>query len=214
MEQMLHGKPQIIVLASLITKGLSEFSASVEIIDPDGLNGLTSTDLPKILTGNITIVSDYEDVLDLLPANNLWRIAIDNSDIKLAIQIRCREKLKSLNTYTSMNDIPQFYVGSDFYASLIRNQSSGTGRFATLTLEGCSSALLESANIEWKFFNKNNRKIDNAIPLRAHLSEGNMAMRLMAWRRPVTTTGNCLEFSNVGPKWEEMISNTDPTEAV
>lgn len=39
-------------------------------------------------------------------------------------------------------------------------------------------------------------------------------MRLMAWMRPVAPRGSCLEFSNVGPKWEEKISYTDPTGAV
>lgn len=212
-EQMLHGSPQKLVLASLIPPGLGEFAASVELVDPDGLSGLTPADLPRTIAGELTATSDFEGVLDLMSAIELWGAAADNSDIKLAVQIRCREKLRALNRYTSMEGIPKFYVGSDFYASLVRNQSSGNGRFASLTLEGCSSALLELENFEWKSFNKGNRKADNAVPLRAHLSEGNMAMRLMAWRRPGTNTATCLEFSNVGPKWEEEISYADPTDA-
>ncbi len=213
-EQLVHGNPQKLVLASLIVGRTAEFSASVEMVDPDGLSGLASTELPKTLIGDLNLASNFEDVLDLLSAQDLWSSAINNSDIKLAIQIRCRERLKSLNAYTSMKDLPEFYVGSDFYASLVRNQSAGTGRFASSTLEGCSSALLDTPNFEWKAFNKNNRKVDNAIPLRAHLSEGNMAMRLMAWRRSDAQTMTSLEFSNVGPKWEEEISYTDPTQAV
>jgi hypothetical protein len=213
-EQLLHGTPQKLALATLIMGRTAAFSAKVEMIDPDGLSGLASAELPKTLAGDLTLASDFEGVLDLVSAQELWTGAINNSDIKLAIQIRCRERLKSLNTYTSMKDLPEFYVGSDFYGSLVRNQSNGTGRFASLTLEGCSSALLQMPNFDWKAFNRSNRKVDNAAPLRAHLSEGNMAMRLMAWRRSDAQTGTCLELSNVGPKWEEEISYTDPTKAV
>ena len=144
----------------------------------------------------------------------LTKEAVNNADLKLAIQIRCREKLKSLSNYTSMNVIPEFYVGAGFHASLVRNQASGDGKFASLTLEGCASALLQKAKFEWNAFDKAARKADNAIPLRAHLSKGGTAIRLMAWHRPVAPTGRCLEFSNIGPKWEEEISDTSPTIAV
>jgi hypothetical protein len=214
MEQLLHTGRSRLVMASLIDGPHIEFSSSVTQVDPDSLAGFETIELPKIVEGVAAISRDFEAVLDCVLSDELWATAVDNVDIKLAIEIRCREKLKTLNIYTSMNDIPEFFVGADFYASLVRNQGSGVGRFASLTLEGCASAVLSEPNFEWNDFDKAKRKADNAIPLRAHLSKTGPGMRLMAWHRPIAPTGRCLEFSNIGPKWEEEISDTNPTEAV
>jgi len=213
-EQILHGSPETLVLASIISGDPLQFSASVVLVDPDDLPGLASGSLPQEIIGSVKVASNLEGVLDCISAKYLWETATNNADLKLAIQVRCREKLKGLNAYTSMSEIPGFYVGADFYASIVRNQASGEGKFASLTLDGCASALLEEANFEWNDFDKPKRKEDNAIPLRAHLSKANTAIRLMAWHRPIAPSGRCLEFSNIGPKWEEQISDTNPTEAV
>lgn len=213
-EKQLHADNSKLVLASTISAQIAQFSGYLEMVEPGDLTGFEDQTLPRNLTGELAVASNFEDVLDQLRSQDLWNAAENNADIKLAIWIRCRERLKSVKAYKSKEDIPVFFVGSDFYSSLTKNQSAGSGRFASITLECCSSAVLESPNFEWKIFNKNNRLIDNALPLRAHLSEGNMALRLMAWRRPKDQNGTCLEFSNIGPKWEEEISNTEPTEAV
>jgi hypothetical protein len=214
MEQLLHSIPSKLVLATLILGNPIKFSAFITVVEPDDVAGFSTVDLPKLLEGEITVSTNLEGVLDCGSAIELWTSASDNADIKLAIQMRCREKQKADRTYISFESLPKFFVGEDFYASLQRNQASGTGRFASVTLEDCACAVSGSSRLEWRPFNKNRRRFDNAAPLRAHLTTGSMALRLMAWERPTTSEGKSIELANVGPKWEEEIASTDPTKAV
>ena len=211
-ETELHGRRQFI-FASCLTGGRLEFSARVDMVDPDSIAGFRVADLPKTIQGTAVIAGGLEGVLDSYSAGQLWAAAACNVEIKTAIQVRCREKLKAAGVYGSMTDVPEFLVGSDFYASLVRCQAAGSGKFAGVTLEGCACAAMELVTLEWKAFNKSRRKADGAEPLRAHLTKAGVALRLMAWRRPAAAGGG-LEFANVGEKWEEEISYSDPTEAV
>jgi hypothetical protein len=213
-EQLLHSTPPHLLFACLIQEVVVEFSASLTIVEPDSLPGFSSGDLPRVVSGVLRVVSDYESILDIETADELWARSDDNVKVKQAIQLRCREKLKSSGLYKTFAELPEFYVGPEFFGSLARHQATGTGRFASVTLEACACALLELENFEWHTFNKARRKADNAEPLRAHLTTGSMAMRLMAWRRPGARNSTRIEFSNVGPKWEEEICNTDPNSAV
>jgi hypothetical protein len=213
-EQCVHGVPTRLVLASLLDADVVTFSAMLRLLDPDEIPGFTSNDLPVLLNGELRSVRDFEGILDCRSSGETWEDAVDNVGIKAAIQLRCREKLKALGTYTTFRALPEFFVGSDFYASLLRNQASGGGRFSSVTLEACASAVLRLPSLEWNKFNKAHRKVDNAEPLRAHLTKHGTAMRLMAWERPSSSPGGRIEFSNIGGKWEEEISDTDPTDAI
>jgi hypothetical protein len=211
-ETRIHGRGAI-AFASQLNSGRLSFTATIEIVDPDSVPEFTPADLPKLLDGDGTVVADLDGLLDSFLAERLWSEAIDNLGVRSAIRMRCREKLKDTNSYQSMADIPEFFVGADFYASLIRIQAGGVGRFASVTLEACACAVLSLATLDWKAFRKANRKVDGAEPLRAHVTEGGLGLRLMAWRRP-TPSGGVLEFANVGEKWEEEISYADPSGAV
>lgn len=213
-EQFLHNSPEKIAVAAQAISGEAQFSAVLSVIDPDDLKKFSSGDLPKRIDGSIVAVDTYEDVLDCLSANQHWAAAADNLDIKFAIRIRCRERLKSIGKYDSFDKLPTFYVGSDFYGSLQGCQAAGTGRFASATLDACASAVLGLSTIEWKPFEKPSRKADSAVPLRAHVSKAGAALRLMAWQRSPGTSRKCLEFANVGVKWEEEIYSDDPTKAI
>jgi hypothetical protein len=213
-EQLLHGSPGKIAFAAQPLNGEVLFSSVVSLVDPDDLPGLAAADLPKRINGSITAVDNLEDVLDCVSANEYWAIATDVLGIKFAIQLRCRERLKSFGNYHSFENLPIFYVGCDFYASLIGSQASGNGRYASVTLDACASAVLGLDSIKWHPFEKTSRTIDKALPLRAHLTESGAALRLMAWERSPGTSARSLEFANVGVKWEEEITSDDPAKAV
>ena len=164
-EQLLHNSPEKIALVAQILAGDISFSSVVSLVDPDSLQGLSLADLPKRIDGRVTAVDSFEDVLDCLPADQHWAVATDNLAIKFAIQTRCREKLKSVGSYESFDKLPAFYVGSDFYASLGGCQASGTGRFASVTLDACASGVLGLDTVEWREFGKPLRATDKAVPL-------------------------------------------------
>lgn len=213
-EQLLHGAPPRLAFATRAVTGEVSFSAIISLVDPDGLWGFTLADLPKRVEGSVAAVSSFEDILDCSSSSAHWAAATDNFGIKIAIQIRCREKLKATRNYESFEKLPTFYVGSDFYPSLLACQASGSGRFASTTLEACASGALGLETLEWNPFEKPQRTADNAMPLRAHITKSGPALRLMAWKRKTTAGEQCLEFANVGVKWEEEITSTDPAEAV
>ena len=208
-EETVHGWRRIL-LASLLSTGVVVFSASLRLLDPDDIPNFEQSQLPKRIEAKAFLVAGPEQVRDCLPSGEVWGDSAGNISIKRAIQLRCREILKDEGRYRSMVDIPEFYIGPQFYESLLTCQAARSGRFASVTLEGCAAAVLEHSTFEWRSFKKANRKADGAEPLRAHLTGGNMALRLMAWKRP---TGR-IEFSNVGEKWDEEIVYTDPTYAV
>jgi hypothetical protein len=213
-EQLIHGSPSNLVLASLLPDDYVTFSATLDLMDPEELPGLSPGELPRMLEGALKNVQNFEHVVNCRTADELWREASDNRGIKQAIKVRCREKLIERRTYKSFDDLPEFHVGPDFYPSLLRNQAAGAGRFASVTLEACATAVLKLPILEWRKFDKPSRKVDGAEPMRAHLTESGVAIRLMAWFRHATPAGTVIEFSNIGNKWEEEISNTSPTEAL
>jgi hypothetical protein len=186
-----------ILLASLLQAEIVVFSASLKLVDPDDIPRFEQGLLPKSIEGKALLVAGLEQVRDCLPSGEVWADSASNISIKRAIQFRCREILKAEGKYRSMVDIPEFYVGPQLYESL-------------LTCQAARTAVLEHSTFEWRSFNKANRKADGAEPLRAHLTGGNMALRLMAWKRP---TGR-IEFANVGEKWDEETVYTDSTDAV
>jgi hypothetical protein len=211
-ENRLHERNKL-VLASLLHVSLLEFSMRINIIEPDTIPGFQLFDLPKTLQGTAVVAKSLEAVLDCFSSDDLWTSAGDGMDIKQAIQMRCREKLKDLGQYTCMAEIPEFFIGSDFYSSLRSCQAAGSGRFASVTLEACASAIICLQTVEWKPFDKPSRKADGALPLCAHLTKAGVGLRLRAWRRG-SNPDRPLEFANIGEKWEEEIHSTDPTKAL
>ncbi len=201
------------LFASVLRTHRIGFSAVLVMVDPDYLAGFRQVELPKAVSKGIAVVADLEAVWDALGSHQMWAAAAGNTDIKTAIKLRCREILRQEGGDGAMRDIPEFYVGSDFYPSLQGRQAAGDGRFASVTLQACADAVLERPTFEWREFNKSRRKSDGAEPLRGHLTGGNMALRLMAWRRAAEGHA-CLEFANVGEKWEEEIVYSDPSAAV
>jgi hypothetical protein len=211
-ENYVHGGKYVIFVSLLKSAGL-KFATRVTIVDPDMISGFTPGELPRTLEGSAVVADNFESVIDCFSAEGLWSEASDAKEIKKAIRIRCREKLKAIGAYRSMVDIPEFWVGSDFYSSLTRLQAAGAGRFASVTLEACACAALQLPTLEWKDFDKPARALDGAEPLRAHLTKAGVGLRLMAWKRS-ENSGGYLEFANVGEKWEEEIGSTDPANAV
>jgi len=212
LEDQLHGRGRL-VFASLLNASRVEFTTRINIVVPDTIPGFQSADLPRSLGGTAMLVESLEAVFDSVSADDLWATSSDGSDMKKAIQMRCREKLKKSGRYTCLDELPEFFVGSDFYASLVRCQAAGSGKYASVTLEACASAVIGLDTIEWKPFDKPARKADGALPLRAHLTKSGLGLRLMAWRRGPNRESP-LEFANIGEKWEEEIHSPDPTRAL
>lgn len=209
-----HSQDQVpLVFVTRLECSHLQYSARITIVVPETIDGFTAADLPKTLGGVSVVASGIEQVLNCFSAKQLWDQATDNFEIRDAIRIRCREKLKATGSYRSMAEVPEFLVGGDFYASLIGSQAAGAGRYAAITLEACAAAVLRIPVLEWKAFNKPFRKADGAEPLRAHLTKSGPGLRLMAWRRPAKA-GGAIEFANVGEKWEEEISYSNPGDAV
>jgi hypothetical protein len=211
-ENQLHGDGRFRFFASTLKTDTVSFSAQVDAVVPETHAGFTSADLPKTIKDQFQHVRSIEDISASLDPREIWADASSLADIKLAIQLGCRRRMISEGTYENLASIPTFFVGSRFLASLEGWQADGHNRFASTTLECCVAAVLDLPLIEIKEFRKAKRSADLALPLRAHISERGVALRLMMWQRPGAI--RCIEFANVGGKDEEEILYSAPSDAV
>jgi hypothetical protein len=211
-ENQIHLKRKLNLFASALGVKSVQFAAQLTIVEPDALTGFESNQLPKSIQDEIRHVRSIEDICANLSPADIWAEALSATDIKLAIQLACRSKMMILGTYSGLDAVPTFLVGSEFLDSLRDWQADLRHRFAGQTLQCCVAAVLNLSTIKIKPFNKPNRTADNANPLRAHVSRAGVGIRLMMWERP---GGNrTIEFANVGGKSEEQISYSHPSLAV
>jgi len=215
LEREIHSDGRLANLLSYIQAPNITFSSRIDVVEPDDLAGFTENELPKKFASEANIVREIEAFLESVSPELVWSTAAGSSEIKMAIRLKCRQRMLVLGTYDGMDSIPGFFVGSSFFDSLARNQATEQGRYAEQTLDCCASAVLELPILEVKSFNKNPRKMDGAVPLRAHITSSGVGIRLMMWKRPATKNqGEALEFANIGPKHEEEIVYCDPKDAV
>lgn len=210
-ENQLHGDRRFRFFASTLETGTVNFSAQLAAVVPDTNAGFGAADLPTTIEDQFQHVRSIEDIIAGLDPSEIWAHAFSSADIKLAIQLGCRGRMMSQGTYANLASIPAFFVGCRFLESLQVWQADGQSRYAHITLECCVAAVLDLPIVEIKEFRKPKRLADLACPLRAHISKGGVALRLMMWQRPGPI--RCIEFANVGGKDEEEIIYSEPSDA-
>lgn len=211
-ENHIHDERKFQFFASTLKTEKVSFSARLDTVEPPTNPPFSDAHLPRQVEDEFEHVRSIEDICAGLDANEAWAKALSSSEIKFAIQLGCRRRMTSEGRYTNLQEIPTFFVGADFLESLKTWQADGRGRYASQTLECCVAAVLDLPLIDIKPFHKAKRAADLASPLRAHISESGVALRLMMWQRPGPTRR--IEFANVGGKHEEEIAYSDPSEAV
>jgi hypothetical protein len=214
-EKDIHDDGRLGLMISFLAEEAIEFQAQLDMVDPSDLAGFGEAALPTNIGGQVQLIATVEKLLSAFNAENIWKEAKTSADLKVAIKLKCRETLLASGNYKGFDKMPSFFVGADFFDSLIGREADRDNKYASSTLASCAAAVLNLETIEIKDFDKANRKMDNASPLRAHISKSGAAMRLMMWSRPAT--GNspiALEFANVGRKHEEEIVYSDPRDAI
>lgn len=213
LENQIHEERKLKYFASVIQSGTITFAALLQLVDPDTMPGFGVADMPKGVQDQFQHVLSIEDVCSTVDPSEVWKNALSSREIKLAIQLACRNRMIEEGTYSTLDKIPSFFVGGDFLQSLKDWQADEDHRFAARTLETCAAAVLNLPTIEIKpFYTKAKRAADLADPLRAHISKAGVGLRLMMWLRPAAQ--RCIEFANVGGKHEEEIVYSAPSSAV
>jgi hypothetical protein len=211
-ENVAHRRRKLCIFASILRSPKVIFSARLDALEPPSSTGAyTLPDMPREVEDEFAHVRSFEDVCSLIEAHQVWATATTTFQIKLAIQLGCRKHLINAASYVDFSHIPNFHVGKDFLPSLIRWQANGKKPFAAQALQSCVAAVLDLPAITIKVFHKAKRAKDSAEPLRAHISERGVGLRLMMWQRPGPK--RCIELANVGGKAEEEISYSDPKDA-
>lgn len=164
-----------------------------------------------VVSGEVELIGGPSALLSRHGSTLLWEVASTAAGLHLAIAARALTLIQEAGGEVRLSGIEVFTVGPNFLASLQRNQSAGSGRFAAITLELCAQLVARRCTRYQRPMGKPAhiiRTTDKAGAMRVHLTDSHEALRLMYWRTP---TG--IEFANVGPKMELMIDHGDRGEA-
>jgi hypothetical protein len=165
---------------------------------------LTNLYLPVGTSGTVQVAWSPEDVLTRLSPEAIWKRADDCLDIHLAINLEALAIKRSMTPGALPNMVPGFYIGSEFYASLLRNAAGPGGVLADTVRETCARLILGNAKYAVKPLLKGRKtkiRQDGAVAFRTHVTKHHAGIRLMFWKR----TDNVFELANVGPKNELTI---------
>ena len=103
-----------------------------------------------------------------------------------------------------------FRFGPGFLASAQRcGFTTARGGLVGILVDSCARLVINRPKSEVKPFREDERPqsrqrrrpSDGALAFRTHLTEGKEGFRLMYWK----VGDKCIEFTNVGPKWELKI---------
>lgn len=170
-----------------------------------------SVSVPLTLNSHAFLVDRIDSVTFHSESIDIWNCSKNNSDIYLAILIRCMEILSNCGGSAAFTDIPKFSVGKDFFDSLRKFQSAPQQYYSNSTFEACCRVVLRQTNQTLRPMGKPKQKIrmdDNATAWRTHITKKHEALRLMIW-----SSNNIIELANVGSKGELYISNATSDEA-
>lgn len=159
----------------------------------------------------LRVPSAYCGSLDAL---SVWRTAATAAELRWAIQCRA-ERLASENGRTSLRN---FRIGTEFLALLHQHQCLRDGRFCSVVLSKCGQLVAGLENLEVDDFRESEapdspprtRVVDGAVTKRVHITDHHEALRLMFWLR----TGDIIEFASVRRKFDLIIDEGDPEQAV
>jgi hypothetical protein len=165
--------------------------------------------LPVTLYGVAEFVTTYDELLSSLDARELWKVAMDDSDIRMSIIIEALRLARQSDPSVEISSLPVFHLGPDFVPSLGTSAAAGEGPFGDLIRRCCARVLLDLSNPPPQPFRtsadslEQKTRLDGAKAWRVHITKSHEALRLMYWRRPKVG----IEFANVGSKSELWISD-------
>lgn len=200
------GIPSFVTNSSPVSNALVYDIVAERICVSDGVNEKTINNF----SGKCISTGSCEALVDLQFANFVWHRARCEEELFLAICLGAASKLKSAGEKTQLQI--QFKIGSQFIASLKSNQAFGNGRFSLDVANTCYDLVAGLFSGTVKTFGLQKQEVreeDNAGGYRCHVTKGGVALRLMYW-----DINGCIEFSNVGPKKEEIISSGDISKSV
>ena len=173
-------------------------------VDATEVAGTADYTTYPIATG-VTLLGMPSHYIDALSAGTVWQRAETTTELEIAIELRSRAILAAGGGGT----VPHFRVGSEFLVALRREQASGTGPFAGVTITKCAQALVATASANASPLRTSaavnaaqvRRDRDGAVAMRAHITGGHGALRLMYWLLP----DGSVEFSTVRNKFDVQI---------
>ncbi len=163
--------------------------------------------------GTVQLAWSYQDVLLRLSSRAIWERADDGLDIHLAISLEALAIRRSMMPGALPNSVPAFQVGSDFYASLKRNEAGPGGALADTVRETCARLILGNSKYVARPLLKGRKtriRYEGAEAFRTHVTKHHAGIRLMFWKR----TDNTIELANIGPKNELTIDAGVPERLV
>lgn len=152
-------------------------------------------------------ISHFGDLVSGDHAYAVWAKANNERDLTVAIALGAMMTLKAAGLdYQAAGDF--FLIGEDFLSSLQSNQALGSGRYSREVARICFelvAGVFAGTDKEFGAGSAIVRKRDGAVGRRVHVSKSGVALRLMYWR----LSSGGVEFANVGPKHELLISLGD-----
>jgi hypothetical protein len=159
---------------------------------------------PFVVAETTDYLASPAALVELEKSWEVWRLADSPQAYHLAIALRASEIIRQGGPVGATSDLKKFSIGADFPASLARNQCAGEQPFSGACLTLCGQIISDRCNRFQGPMGRPNqtiRSFDGASGWRVHLTDAHQALRLMYWN-----LGNSLEFANVGPKFELLIS--------
>jgi hypothetical protein len=173
--------------------------------------------LPRLIEENVHLWRGLEELADSFDPRHIWKAADHPKLIRLAIQLAARKMLRESGRLCSLDQVPEFRIGTGFWDSLVATQADRDRTFASDVLDACTrvvagqakkGAALQPFKVEAKSKSPQRlRSEDKAKAWRMHVTLRHEALRLMVWER----MDGVFEFANIGNKWEERIEEGDPS---
>lgn len=147
--------------------------------------------VPFSVFGSLKLAQGPNCVATAISAIDVWNAAQDATGLHFAILLKMREIVASGGKNVTLDTLPRFDIGSDFYASLSHTQSDAYGKFAAVVLETCARVALGNPKYTIDPFTKGprsknqeqwERPSDGALGYRTHVTKGAEGLRLFIWR--------------------------------
>ncbi|MGJ4892829.1 hypothetical protein ACQR1Y_31880 [Bradyrhizobium sp. HKCCYLRH3099] len=177
------------------------FRAEVKEIDLNDSVDLL-IEAPFSVNGDVSIARGPGCVCKALSSSDLWDSAKDAVDVHGAIKLKMYQLLAAAGNEAQIGNLPDFFVGSGFFNSLVGCQAGPNSKFGDNVLESCARVVLATPKNSLDPFVKGARskssdqwvrKRDGALAFRTHVTKSKEALRLIFWR----TSNGSVEFANV-----------------
>lgn len=162
--------------------------------------------LPVTVFGVVPVISNLVDILRVISPEGIWRAAKSAEDLYFGIKLKVVQLKIAEGSRIDFEDVPSFFIGSEFIGSLERNQALGKGAFADIVLESCARIVMSRPRRAVGDLRQGRKGIvsrpsDGAIAQRTQVTKRGEALRLMFWATPSGP-----EFATLGVKFELEIA--------